>query len=110
MELFRMAGLSSEDLMRPGQNSPKAFLGSMFKMAPASEAQVAALVEDGVLEPPAQSPADQKADDAPEDHRWSESSLKALTKDKLVVVASSLGVADLTGTKDKLVEAILSVQ
>lgn len=110
MELFRINGLSSEDLMRPGHNPTKAFLGSMFKIgdqtvpppAPGSEladeeGAEASLEKSGAL------PKD-------DDERWSEKDLKALNKDKLVELGAHLGVADLSGTKDKLVEAILAAQ
>jgi hypothetical protein len=106
MEMFRINGMSSETLMRPGQNPTKAFLGSMFKMedpaaklaAQEAEAKAAAAVAAAV-------PAG--TEDA---HRWTEKELAALPKEKLVELGSAFGVADLSQAKAKLIEGILAVQ
>lgn len=119
MELFRVAGLSSEDLMRPGQASPKAFLGTMFKLAPPKEiapepeapilsrAELEALQEKAAMKP---KDGDDKGPADGQPNHWTAAELKAMTKDKLVELGGALGVADLSGTKDKLIEAILATQ
>lgn len=106
MELFRINGLSSEDIMRPGQNPTKAFLGTMFKMgAPEPEA-----VEAAELAAPLGMTTEDHEPSPGDEHRWTEKALKAMPKEKLIELGGSLGVADLSGTKDKLVDAILAVQ
>lgn len=118
MELFRVAGLSSEDLMRPGTSSAKAFLGTMFKMgappagSPQAEAQAEADAESRALAAAALANGGQPPDPstAPDDHRWTENDLMAMKKDKLVELAGSLSVADLGGTKQELVVKILAAQ
>ena len=107
MELFRVNGLSSEDLMRPGHNPTKAFLGSMFKIGDQTPPPAA---EGSVLEE-ADVPGDGLPTDPPADgDRWTQKDLDKLTKEKLVELGAQIGIADLTVTKPKLVEAILAAQ
>lgn len=110
MELFRIQGLSSEDLLRPGKNNAKAFLGTMFKMgepapAPPSEDDGDDFPDEP---PPGAVGSGQTAADG--DARHTEQSLAGLSKDALIKLAGSLGVADISGTKQKLIESILGVQ
>lgn len=100
MELFRINGLSSEDLMRRGGNGKdaSAFLGSMYKMG----GPAAAVVEP---DPTAPEEGDQVVPD-----KWTAETLEKVKKEALVEIAAGLGVADVKQTKEKLIEAILQSQ
>jgi hypothetical protein len=89
--------------MRPGRNDVKAFHGVMFRMdGPKADPEPLAAPQ-GDADPT-------NAEGGPGDQLLTDKQLQAMTKEKLVEIAGSLGVADISQTKPKLIEAILALQ
>lgn len=145
MELFRVDGISSADLLRGGTGDHRRFLGTMFRMEDGTPPQPQVVppvmppapgidAGDGKnslgVDPLGRDPKDHrndekhidggkrvvdgKRDDGKQeeagDRRLYEKDLKILTKEKLQEAAAALGIADISVSKEKLIEAILAAQ